>query len=271
MDFKQKLINQLKIIKDLYKNKQYGYANFKIKLNYDYLIKLAQSLVLNKNIDNNYINSILESIEKIILYHNNKELGLKTDFLILNELDNLINYLKEIFNIKNVIDLDLLNEMSLRDLNNLVHLKIFENYYLHLENLFKNNINNSIKYYEKLKNLIDNHAIIEDTIFEPIYIKIGTIENYYNGGEPNLFIYEHKMLKKMLNDIDNLINNLISNFDYRILVDNLDRYFYLRNTWEHHSLREKNIFYKFLDDKVSNYLSTNELFEIKNQLISIFD
>jgi hypothetical protein len=75
----------------------------------------------------------------------------------------------------------------------------------------------------------------------------------------------------MLNDIDNLIDNLISNFDYRILIDNLDRYFYLKNTWEHHSLREKNIFYKFLDDKVSNYLSTNELFEIKNQLISIFD
>jgi hypothetical protein len=261
MDFKQKLINQLKIIKDLYKNKKYGYANFKIKLNYDYLIKLAQSLVSNENADSDDISPILESIEKIILYHNNKELGLKTDFLILNELDNLLNYLKKNLDVKNVIDLDLLNQMSLRDLNNLVH----------LENLFKNNINNSIKYYDKLKNLIDNHAIIEDTIFEPIYIKIGTIENYYNGGEPNLFIYEHKILKKMLNDIDNLIDNLISNFDYRILIDNLDRYFYFKNTWEHHSLREKNIFYKFLDDKVSNYLSTNELFEIKNKLISIFD
>jgi uncharacterized membrane protein YjgN (DUF898 family) len=48
MDFKQKLVNELKTIRDLYKNKQYGYANFKIKLNYDYLIKLAQSLVLIK-------------------------------------------------------------------------------------------------------------------------------------------------------------------------------------------------------------------------------
>lgn len=163
-----------------------------------------------------------------------------------------------------------MNEISLRDLNNLVHLKIFENYYLHLENLFKNNIEDAVKYYKELKILIDKHSIIEDTIFEPIYIKIGTIENYYVGGEPNLFIYEHKMLKNMLADLDNLLENIIANFNYKIIIDNLDRYFYLKNTWEHHSLREKNIFYKFLDDKISNYLNDNQLYEIKNQLISIF-
>lgn len=269
MDFKQKLLQELKIIKDLFDNKQYGYLNFKIKLNYKYLIKLAE-FVINKPLENNYKNLILESIEKLISYFNNKSIGLKTDFLILNELDNIINFLKDILDIKDIVNIDLLNEMSLRDLNNFVHFKIFENYYLHLQCLFKADLNTSIKYYEKLKNLIDNHAIIEDTIFEPIYIKIGTKENFYIGGDPSLFIYEHKMLKKMLNDIDKLIEILNTNFDYKLLIDNLDRYFYLKNTWEHHSLREKNIFYKFLDDKISNYLNDTELYKIKNQLISIF-
>jgi hypothetical protein len=66
----------------------------------------------------------LESIEKIIIYHNNKEIGIKTDFLIINELDNLINYLKNVLNIKDFIDFSILDEISLKDLNNLVHLKI---------------------------------------------------------------------------------------------------------------------------------------------------
>ncbi|MGB9638478.1 MAG: hypothetical protein ACPL1F_04195 [bacterium] len=66
----------------------------------------------------------MESIEKIIIYHNNKEIGIKTDFLIINELDNLINYLKNVLNIKDFIDFSILNEISLKDLNNLVHLKI---------------------------------------------------------------------------------------------------------------------------------------------------
>ncbi|MGB9638479.1 MAG: hypothetical protein ACP5RD_01260 [bacterium] len=45
MDLKQKLLKELKTIKDLYHSKQYGYANFKIKLNYEYLIKLADLLI----------------------------------------------------------------------------------------------------------------------------------------------------------------------------------------------------------------------------------
>ncbi len=269
MDFKQKLLQELISIKDLFYNNQYGYFNFKIKLNYDYLIKLAE-FVINQSIENNYKNLILESIEKLLLYYNHKSLGLKTDFLILNEIDNIINFLKEILDIKDIINIDLLNEMTLCDLNNFVHLKIFENYYLHLESLFKADVNNSVKYYQKLRNLIDNHSIIEDTIFEPIYIKIGTIEEFYIGGDPSLFIYEHKILKKMLHDIDEFIESLINNFDYKLLIDNLDKYFYLKNTWEHHSLREKNIFYKFLDNKISNYLNNTEFNNLKNQLISIF-
>ncbi|MGC8815573.1 MAG: hypothetical protein ACP5O4_05185 [bacterium] len=43
----------------------------------------------------------------------------------------------------------------------------------------------------------------------------------------------------MLQDLDNFLENLNSNFDYKLIIDNLDRYFYLKNTWEHHSLREK--------------------------------
>ena len=61
MDFKQKLLQELKIIKDLFDNKQYGYLNFKIKLNYKYLRRLKPKKI-TKECNNENLKRICFSV-----------------------------------------------------------------------------------------------------------------------------------------------------------------------------------------------------------------
>ncbi|MFN3995392.1 MAG: hypothetical protein ACK4GR_02540 [bacterium] len=229
-------LKRISFICDLLEKKQYSLALLELE---KFLFLDFPNLHSNESLQDNFVNIIKYYVAKKTNIGENKEILLfslqKIKEFILQSLA-----LQDFEKFKN-IDLSL----SLVDINEIIHSYIFKNFEKHFECLFKGEYNESLKWWNNLEFYLDKHSYIEDTIIEPIYIsstaKLGTPR----GGEYKHFIYEHKMLKKFSKNIEELLEKgqIIEKF-----TENIDLYFYFKNFWIHHGLREKNIFYKFLED-----------------------
>ncbi len=231
-------IKKISTIIDLLEKKQHSFAFFELKK----LIYTDLSNLFEEPNDLVFLNNIVDSYEK-------KALGQSYDFKsLIFSLQKIKEKIISKINIEQVRLVD--DTINLVDLNEIIHHFIFKNFYQHFSSLFDSNFDLSFKQWEKMRFYIDRHAYIEDTVFEPIYISLSSKIGTPKGGDYNQFIYEHKILKKLIEDIEKIFEKMSTKEIY--VVDNLDNYFYFKNFWIHHGLREKNIFYKFLEENLDD-------------------
>ncbi len=232
------ILKKISFIIDLVEKKQYSIAILEIEkfLNNDDFFFVC-------NQENNQLGIYLNNVIK---YYDNKKIGLDFEVdILLFSLRSIKNSLLKNINI-NEINFQDLDSFNLVDLNEFVHNYIYKYFEEHFKSLFENDLNKAYKNWQNLIKYIDKHSYIEDTIIEPFYIKSISKYGVPKGGDYKQFIYEHKMLKKISADIEDSLSKASINYDYFFKLQ--DSYFYFKNFWIHHGLREKNIFYKFLEE-----------------------
>ncbi|MCX7758547.1 MAG: hypothetical protein N2169_02895 [bacterium] len=251
------ILKKISTVIDLLNKKQYTFAINELRslINEDFF-SLCNGLLKNRK----DIEEILLYLNNIIKYYNDKRLNLSNNSeIVLYSLEKLK------FIICGLLTLDDFNyideSLSFTDINDIIHERIFKFFVEHFEAVCSLNLERVYNSWKKLCFYLDKHAYVEDTVLEPVYISFTTKFGVPKGGEYNQFIYEHKILKKISNDVEKLICNIEKNYEY--IVSNLDSYFYFKNFWVHHSLRERNIFYKFLEEKLEHNFKQ----ELKRELV----
>lgn len=251
------ILKKISFVIDLLNKKQYTLVINELEslINRDFF-SLCNSLLKNgKDIE-----EIQFYLNNVIKYHKDKSLNLSSNReIVLYSLEKLKIIICSLLTPEDVNYID--ESLSFMDINDIIHERIFKFFVEHFEALCSLNLGRVSNSWKKLCFYLDKHSYIEDTILEPVYISFTTKLGVPKGGEYNQFIYEHKILKKISNDVENLICNIEKNYEY--IVSNLDSYFYFKNFWVHHSLRERNIFYKFLEDN----LEDNFKQELKKELV----
>jgi Hemerythrin HHE cation binding domain. len=138
---------------------------------------------------------------------------------------------------------------TLTDLNGRIHAWLDEWLLRHLEALTALDLEGAKNWWRKFSDALMAHAQVEDIVALPVYKRLG---NFPEGGHPSLFDAEHKGIERMLRSLTQRLESLSPNDPSlrRRIVVNLDRYMLFRHLIEHHTLREQNIFYPLLDEKV---------------------
>ena len=138
---------------------------------------------------------------------------------------------------------------SLTDLNGQIHAWLDDLLLQHLEALTALNLNEAKELWRQFADALLAHAQAEDSVALPVYERLG---NFPEGGQPSLFDAEHKGIERMLRSLTQRLESLSPDDPSlrRRIVVNLDRYTLFRHLIEHHTLREQNIFYPLLDEKV---------------------
>ena len=138
---------------------------------------------------------------------------------------------------------------TLADLNGHIHAWLDEWLLRHLEALTALDLEVTKHLWRKFADALIAHAQVEDSVALPVYERLG---NFPEGGQPSLFDAEHKGIERMLRSLAQRLESLSPNDPSlrRRIVVNLDRYMLFRHLIEHHTLREQNIFYPLLDEKV---------------------
>jgi hemerythrin-like domain-containing protein len=139
--------------------------------------------------------------------------------------------------------------LTLTDLNGRIHAWLDECLLRHLEALTALDLEAAKRWWRKFSDALMAHAQVEDSVALPVYERLG---NFPEGGQPSLFDAEHKGIERMLRSLTQRLESLSPNDPSlrRRIVVNLDRYMLFRHLIEHHTLREQNIFYPLLDEKV---------------------
>ncbi len=138
---------------------------------------------------------------------------------------------------------------TLTDLNGRIHAWLDECLLRHLEALTALDLEAAKRWWRKFSDALMAHAQVEDSVALPVYERLG---NFPEGGQPSLFDAEHKGIERMLRSLTQRLENLSPDDPSlrRRIVVSFDRYMLFRHLIEHHTLREQNIFYPLLDEKV---------------------
>jgi len=139
--------------------------------------------------------------------------------------------------------------LTLTDLNGRIHAWLDEWLLRHLEALTALDLEAAKRWWQKFSDALMAHAKVEDSVALPVYERLG---NFPEGGQPSLFDAEHKGIERMLRSLTQRLESLSPHDPSlrRRIVVSLDRYTLFRHLIEHHTLREQNIFYPLLDEKV---------------------
>jgi Hemerythrin HHE cation binding domain. len=140
---------------------------------------------------------------------------------------------------------------TLTDLNGRIHAWLDECLLRHLEALTALDLEGAKNWWRKFADALIAHAQVEDSVALPVYERLG---NFPEGGQPSLFDAEHKGIERMLRSLTQRLESLSPSDPSlrRRIVVSLDRYMLFRHLIEHHTLREQNIFYPLLDEKVDD-------------------
>ena len=134
--------------------------------------------------------------------------------------------------------------LTLLDLNQ-IHRQFEDLFYLHQSALLEKDYPKAQRLIFEYERVLFLHAKEEEELLLPFYREKA---DSIRGGDPDLFLAEHKKLREWLNRLKIRIHRLCSfDPDPRSLFALLDDEAYFKKYMEHHTLREDRIFYPELE------------------------
>lgn len=114
----------------------------------------------------------------------------------------------------------------------------------HQEALLDRDLARAARLLREFTAAIREHIVLEEDVLLPIYARAERMA----GGDPQLYLAEHRKILQYLNRFQSLVDEMTQvTPEAHAIIEVLDEEVRFKDLMEHHDLRERNILYPVLD------------------------